>query len=1118
MLALTACSESRQRGGSGAAAPPGESGAAPAAVVEKSEGPAPRTLAPGEVRDERIASSRAAVFSIAARRGDLVHVTIEQRGADVMAALFGPRGQQLVAVDSPNGTHGPEFLFAVAAEDGEHRLEVRPFGAALGGEYVVALAAQRQATREDRQRAAACRAVSDGDVALAAGIHGDFERAAGLYARALSLWVETGEAYLAMVARMKVGRAWRGADETRRAVSEWEEALREARTLGVEDQVASARNDLGLAYGRLGDAGRAEASYGMALATARRVGDLHEEAVSLNNLALLAKGTGEPRRALALYEEALDTWRALRDESGEATTLNNIGSLLTVLGQLPEARDALEGALRIRRAAGDRAREATTTLALGWVRCLQGDFTGGRRDILRSLALYRAIGDRRGEAIALDRLGSSSREARRPARAVGEYSQALAIIEAADDRASEGATLSNLGEALTAAGDPSAGLRRLDAAVPLLESQDDPSPTAYAYFRRAKAKRALGRPHAARSDMEEALSRLDSYRAHTTSGVLRASYLASVYEQYEFAVDLLMDLHRREPAAGHDRTALGVVERARALRLLELLAEARTSAAAEAFGRNRELQRLEKQIRASERREDGAGEVRLRRLLLERESLLADLRRAERAEASPPVLDAIAIQRRVLDPETLLLVYALGERRSFVWAMTPEGVESAVLPPRAAVAAAVERLLRLHSEPLRVDTATQARLVAREVSRLLLGGVARRLVTKRLVIAADGVLARVPFAALPEPGGVGEPLVERHEIVMLPSASVLDALRRRVAARTPAPQLLALVADPLLDREQLLVGMRPAAGGPAATANDLGLTRAAVTRAARDLGLVDLPPVPFTREEAAAITALASPAQTLRLTGPAASRRLVLDGGLGRHRIVHLATHALLHPRHPELSGLVLSLFDGGGRPQDGFLRSYEIAALDLPVDLVVLSACRTGDGNEVRGEGLVGLTHSFFRAGAARVLASLWDVDDAATAHLMTEFYRRLLVEGLSPAAALRGAQRALRREPRWSAPSYWAGFVLAGEWRGIQQPSATRVSLNAALPRMRPGAFEEGDAMDSETKVATREGGTAGDDRDTKGDKGIKPDPKQTVAESGTDSGGEPGDDNQTKGTKGL
>ncbi len=179
-------------------------------------------------------------------------------------------------------------------------------------------------------------------------------------------------------------------------------------------------------------------------------------------------------------------------------------------------------------------------------------------------------------------------------------------------------------------------------------------------------------------------------------------------------------------------------------------------------------------------------------------------------------------------------------------------------------------------------------------------------------------------------------------------------------------------------------------------------------------------PLPHAREEAEAILRLVPADRRLRALGAAANRRTVLSGDLARYQIVHFATHGVLDPRDPGLSGVALS---------DGLLRVQDIGRLRLPADLVVLSACDTALGQEVRGEGLIGLTRAFFSAGARRVLVSLWPVDDSATAELMRRFYRGMLRDGLPPAAALAAAQNSLRQEPGWEAPYYWAGFVLQGD-----------------------------------------------------------------------------------------
>jgi CHAT domain-containing protein len=188
--------------------------------------------------------------------------------------------------------------------------------------------------------------------------------------------------------------------------------------------------------------------------------------------------------------------------------------------------------------------------------------------------------------------------------------------------------------------------------------------------------------------------------------------------------------------------------------------------------------------------------------------------------------------------------------------------------------------------------------------------------------------------------------------------------------------------------------------------------------------------LPASRLEAESIAALASPGSSFTALDFRASRATALSKTVSEARIVHFASHGLLNGRRPELSGIVLSLVDERGRPQDGFLRTGDVYEMDLSAELVVLSACQTALGKEVRGEGLVGLARGFMYAGTPMVVASLWKVPDRATAEFMKRFYQGMLREGLRPAAALSAAQRSFRKERLWAAPYYWAAFTLQGEW----------------------------------------------------------------------------------------
>jgi CHAT domain-containing protein len=545
-------------------------------------------------------------------------------------------------------------------------------------------------------------------------------------------------------------------------------------------------------------------------------------------------------------------------------------------------------------------------------------------------------------------------------------------------------------------------------------------------FQRAQIRRAQGRLPEARADVEASLRIAESIRGRVAAHESRAAYLASVYNRFGLLIDVLMQM-------GLEQQALETAERARARGLLDLLAEARADIRqgvdAELLARERKLAaRLEAasslQVRllggqpASAQAKALADEI--RKLTADYQEVEAEIRRASpryAALAFPQSLSLDQIRKDVLDRDTVLLEYALAEPRSYVWAVTRQSFAAAALPGRAEIEAAVLAFYGQVSSRLPVPAAETDKL-----SKMLLGPVARMLSARRVAVVADGALAYLPFGVLRSPAAGGGPLLASHEVVMIPSSATLALLRGEVASRRAAPKLAAVFADPVFSANDPRVG---AVSAPVVT------ERTALERSASESGFSSLDRLPASRREARSILDLAGARPTLEAIDFRASRVTALDPGLAQYRIVHFATHGLINSRHPELSGLVLSLVDQKGRPQKGFLQAHDIYNMTLGADLVVLSACRTALGKEIRGEGLVGLTRAFMYAGAPRIVASLWRVPDHATAELMARFYRGLLSGHLAPVSALRRAQLELANEPRYRAPYYWAGFVLQGEWR---------------------------------------------------------------------------------------
>jgi CHAT domain-containing protein len=419
----------------------------------------------------------------------------------------------------------------------------------------------------------------------------------------------------------------------------------------------------------------------------------------------------------------------------------------------------------------------------------------------------------------------------------------------------------------------------------------------------------------------------------------------------------------------------------------------------------------------------------------------------------PLPVAASELQQRLLDSDTVLLEFVLGDAQSWLWAITQGTFDSYKLPPRAEIDAAARRMYDLLTarQPARgprpaphgariADADAQLSVAEARLSRLLLASIEPRLRKawrgKRLVIVASGSLEYVPFGVLPLSSG--HRLLADHEVVNLPSATVLAALRREASQRPPPRRTLALIADPVFDpsdprvqQPAMRISNRASNSMTVAAADRPAASEAALRRAASGFTRGGFARLPFSREEVSAIAELVPRNSVLQATDFQASRALVVGDQLSQYRFVHFATHGILNSRHPELSGLVLSLVDEKGRPQNGFLRLQEIYDLRLGADVVVLSACQTALGKEIKGEGLVGLTRGFMYAGAQRIVASLWQVDDLATSQLMKAFYRGMLKDGLRPAAALRAAQLDMMTQERWAAPYYWAAFTLQGDWR---------------------------------------------------------------------------------------
>ena len=1087
-----------------------------------------RSLELGKPLERELAGRAQHAYQLQLLTGQFLHIIVDQRGIDAAVALFAPDGKKLVEVDGPE--QGPERLYWLAESAGNYRLEVRAVEKDAGaGWYEITLTTLRAATETDRKRLAAETAYATGEKLLDEGKSESARLATRQFEIALPLYRELGDHAQEARALYGLGRAYNSLSEKPAALDHFQQAARLRHDLKDRAGEAAALNNLGVLYTDLGAKRQAVDALTEALKLRREVKDRQGEATTLNSLGVAYRDLGERPKALQHYLLSLQLRRDLNDKAGEAVTLNNLAVLYDDLGEVQKMLDAYAQALPLRRDARGRAItlnnmgrgydrlglpdealnyyrqalpltrsvpdklwEARTLNYMGLVHWSLSEYQTALAEFNQALPLYRETKNRAGEAATFNNLGLVYEALKESRAALQAYQQALPLAREVKDHQYEAHIRNNLGFVYDRLGDKSQALEQHQHALGLSREIDDPRRIASAYYGLARVERDNGKLKQARAQIEQAIAIVETLRSKLDSPELRAAYRASTAQYYDFYVDVLMRMNQQQPKSKLSAEALQVNERARARSLIEMLTEAGADirrGVDPALVKREQLLQVEINGKTAEQlkllsgqhtpAQSAAATQALEKLAAGLRDTQATIRRSSPQYAAltqPEPLTVAQLQQQTLDPNTVLLEYALGEEHSYLWAVTTTTLHSFTLPNRATIEAAARRYYELltarnqdqpnetlQNKQTRIANAdAESRIAGMALSRMLLGPVAAQLGNKRLVIVGDGVLQYVPFGALPELKGVGireqggtatnsspnpsslppAPLILRHEIITLPSASTLAVLRRET--RQAAAKMVAVIADPVFNNKDERVktvaisagaklpeaDKKASAPAPAATA------RLLLTKSAQATGGADvdgrIPRLPDTRREAEAILALVNPTSSHAAFDFAANRSAALSDDLGQYRIVHFATHGFLNSTNPALSGLVLSLVDEKGAAQNGFLLAPEIYNLKLSAtELVVLSACQTGLGQEVRGEGVIGLTRGFMYAGAPRVVVSLWSVSDQATADLMKSFYTAMLHQGLRPAAALRAAQIALWKQQKWRVPYYWAAFGLQGEWR---------------------------------------------------------------------------------------
>ena len=859
---------------------------------------------------------------------------------------------------------------------------------------------------------------------------------------------EGGQAHLLYL----VGYYHRRHGEIAEAVGSFRQVLSLLWRTDDEYEQALTLCQLGLLFGIQGDPDRALAYLDVGFARGQEAGALDLQAFALLQRASIDMDQGELQAAhdeYARVHELLSTAgpRAMAESATEAAqALEGLAASLLYMGQPEKARQWYGEQLSACEALRDPQGRAYALLGIGST--YEGEHRPDRalEYFQEALGIIRAKGLRPSEGLVLYDLGRAHRELGQPLQAIVDLEAALAL-EATDRPARQAQTQIELATAYREAGKPAAAeaafqhAAQLGGSAPLVE--------AAAQAGLARLLRDRGDLVTARSAIELALAITEKLRSGVVRPDQRVTFLAARRGYFELYVDLLMRLDQQQRGAGHDVEALAASEQARARGLLDLLAKDRVNVRqgipAELKRRETEIGerigRLQTRLWSGSQALPDAEAQRLRRELDQAEEaekeLDAEMRRREPAYAAVRAPETLPLRRiqGLLDERTALLEFFVGDESSYLFVVTREGLAVHPLPSRRQLGPLVEGVRNaVHSDSrLRARHYTQD---AYQLYRQLLLPAAGELRGKpRLVVAPDGPLYALSFealltAAVPEGGPPRRDLpylIRERSVSYVPSASVLAQL----------------TTDRALDGEaaaagKLFVGFGDPARGPAAglerggaAATDSGCGPASGAALERGpgvapAGLVQPPPLPAARDEVCRIARLFGADQAAVFLGSEASEENVKASAVVRSaRILHFAAHGLLDEDHPDLSGLQLT--HAGDSAEDGLLQVREIFNLQLRANLVVLSACQSGLGKEVSGEGLIGMTRAFLYAGASSVVVSLWQVDDVSTADLMVGFYSQLKA-GLDRSEALRHAKLELIDRTRYSHPYFWAPFVLVG------------------------------------------------------------------------------------------
>lgn len=834
--------------------------------------------------------------------------------------------------------------------------------------------------------------------------------------------------------------------------------------LGKQVPQASLLNNIGLISRIFGYQEKALENYTKALEIFRSMKNSAGEADVSLNLSAVYKDLFRTAEAMEYFNIALNIFRQEGNRQREAVVLNNIGVFYNDLGDYAKARVHYNESANIAKEIGDKRQYSSTLKNLGILLTNIGESDNALEHLNKALEISVDIKDQQNEGWILNNIGFVYYEKKDYQQAEIYTRKSLEILRNVGYREGEARTLYILGLTLYHSGRKEEALKIFKESIEIQTDLQMPKEQAKTLLDIARVERDLGDISSSLETIEKASEISESMRLAIPGQNLRATFFSLGKDIYDFQINLLLNMNGK-PSSETIAKAFEISEHTRARSLLETLAESKYKIhqgidkdllKQENLLRNRinarENYRMSLVRKKAEPNKLMPIEKEIQMLFAEYDQIRVKIRKQSPAYSElvqPQTLSLTDIQQSILDQNTVLLEYSLGSENSYLWLVTDNSIEHYRLPKREDIF----HLGRKYKEALNArnqfvkdenDSQMQERIknadrdlieTNQNLSQVLFPFDAEKLDNKRVLIVSEDILQYIPFSSLKLKNSKNENkedyLITTNEIIHIPSASALAFLRsNKQMKKSDAEKTIAVFADPVFSKEDIRVKT-------ALARNKKTLEKISPKNINFQASLLpsklrsDLLRLKFSRLEANSISKFLPENRKFVALDFTANIKSLNSKKFSDADIIHFATHGIVMSEFPELSGIVLSLVDENGEFQNGYLRLHDIYNLKLNADLVVLSACDTALGKEILGEGIVGLTRGFMYAGTETVVASLWKVEDRATAELMKRFYRAMLKDGQKPAAALRTAQVEMSKDERWSNPYYWAAFTIQGEWK---------------------------------------------------------------------------------------